>query len=73
MALPNRTGSAKTIELAGQHFAIDTAPFLMLLDLREEKLKPKDVDPGKLLEEYMREIGKVIDAVDMLESERGNS
>ena len=70
------TGGARkreTIELAGQRFGIDTAPFSTLLDLREERIKPKDVDPEKLLGEYLKEIGKVIDAVDILEKENVSS
>ena len=59
------------IELARQRFGIDSAPFLTLLDLREEKVKGKDVDPVKLLGEYLEEIGKVIGAVDVLE--KGNA
>ena len=55
------------IESAGQRFGIETAPFLKLLDLREERLKPKDVEPVSLLADYMGEIGKVIEAVDLLE------
>jgi len=57
------------VELARQRFGIDPAPFLALLDLREERAKGKDADPVKLLGEYLKEIGKVIDAVDVLEKE----
>lgn len=54
------------IELAMERFGIDPAPFNGLLDRREEKLKPKDIEPVALLAAYMTEIGKVIDAVDVL-------
>lgn len=57
------------IELARERFGIDPAPFLTLLDLREERVKAKDCDPEKLLGEYLKEIGKVIDAVDVLAKE----
>ena len=52
---------------AQERFGIDPAPFLTLLDLREERAKAKEIEPEALLAAYMREIGKVIDAVDVLE------
>jgi hypothetical protein len=57
------------IELARQRFAIDPAPFTSLLDRREEKIKPKEIEPVALLAAYMNEIGKVIDAVDVLDKD----
>lgn len=57
------------IERASRHFGLDGTPFLKLLDLREERVKPKEVDPGPLLAQYLVEIGKVIDAVDRLEEQ----
>jgi hypothetical protein len=48
-------------------FGIDAAPFENLLDLREEKIKPRDLDPTPLLGPYMKQISVVIDAVDGLE------
>jgi hypothetical protein len=55
------------IERAQERFGIDPQPFRTLLDLREERIKAKDVDPEALLCEYLRQIGTVIDAVDVLE------
>jgi hypothetical protein len=55
------------IERAGQCFGMKTAPFLTLDDLREERIKPKNVEPVPLLAEYMYEIGCMIDALDALE------
>lgn len=55
------------VERAAERFALQARPFVTLLDLREERIKPKDVDPVPLLAEYLGEIGKVIDAVDRLE------
>jgi hypothetical protein len=55
------------IERARERFGIDSAPFNSLLDRREQKIKPKEIDPEALLAAYMTEIGKVIDAVDSLE------
>ncbi len=55
------------IARARERFGIDPAPFNSLLDQREQKSKPKELEPGALLAGYMKEIGKVIDAVDSLE------
>jgi hypothetical protein len=57
----------ETIALAVHHFGIEAAPFLTLLDLREQKQKPKDVEPERLLAAYMKEIEKVIEQIDILE------
>ncbi len=56
----------EVIARAGQVLGLDTAPFLTLLDLREERIKGKSVDPVALLAAYMKEIEKVIQAVDNL-------
>ena len=48
-------------------FGIDALPFEKLLDLREERLQPGDLDPPALLAQYLKEISRVIDAVDRLE------
>jgi hypothetical protein len=55
------------IERAQIRFGIDTTPFNSLLDQREEKAKSKEIEPAAVLSVYMKEIGKVIDAVDSLE------
>ncbi len=57
-------------ELIGQirlHLRIDVSSFERLLDLREEKIKPREVDPGPVFEEYIKGIQAVIDFVDRLE------
>ncbi len=54
------------VEAAGRHFGIEAAPFLTLLDLREEKVKAKEVEPEPLFGRYIIQIEKVIDAVDVL-------
>jgi hypothetical protein len=51
---------------AQEKFAIDAAPFYALLDQRGDR-KAKAIDAGALLATYIGEIGKVIDAVDILE------
>ena len=54
------------IERAQERLGIDAAPFRALLDLREERGKPKDLEPVSLLARYMTEIGRVIHAIDSL-------
>lgn len=55
------------VKQSRERFGIETAPFDQLLGLREQKLKPKDIDPAGLLGDYMKQIQVVIDAVDRLE------
>jgi hypothetical protein len=57
------------IARANERFGIDSVPFDTLLDQREQKTKPKEIEPQTLLAAYLTEIGKVIDAVDALEKE----
>jgi|SRR4051794_5224964 len=57
----------EVIHAARQHFNLDAAPFEKLLDIREERIKPRDVDPIDLVDPYLQGIGIVIDAVDRLE------
>ncbi|HEX8985614.1 MAG TPA: nucleotidyltransferase domain-containing protein [Bryobacteraceae bacterium] len=57
----------EVIVQAREHFGIDTAPFDTLLDLREEKIKPKEIEPALLLAGYLKQIQAVIDVVDRLE------
>ena len=55
------------VEQAQEKFGIDREPFLRLLDLREQKIKPRSVDPLPLYEQYLKEIQLIVDAVDQLE------
>lgn len=48
-------------------FGIDASPFLTLLDVREEKVKPRDLQPISLFREYLKQINVVVDAVDRME------
>jgi hypothetical protein len=57
----------KVVALAVERFGIDPAPFEALLDLREQNVKPRDVEPRQLLEKYLKEIYVVVDTVDRLE------
>lgn len=55
------------IARAREVFGIDPTPFDTLLDHREQKGTSKENDPVALLAACMKEIGKVIDAVDVLD------
>ena len=57
----------EVIRLASGQFAFNPQPFDKLLDVREERLKPREVEPVSLLAPYLEGIAKVIDAVDRLE------
>ena len=57
----------QVVKQAHERFGIETESFDQLLGLREQKLKPKDIDPARLLGDYMKQIQVVIDAVDRLE------
>lgn len=54
------------IEQSRVTFGIDAAPFLQLLDAREEKIPLKKLEPETLFASYLRECSTVIDAVDRL-------
>jgi hypothetical protein len=55
------------VACAKERFGFDATPFDRLLDIREERLKPREVDPAALLPAYLEGISAVIDAVDRLE------
>jgi hypothetical protein len=55
------------IQRAQEHFGIDAAPFEKLLDVREDRIKARDLQPAHLLASYLKGISVVIDAVDRLE------
>jgi predicted nucleotidyltransferase len=49
---------------SSRSFNFDAGPFDRLLDLREEKIKPRELDPAPALEGYLRGINSVVEAVD---------
>ena len=55
------------IQQANDNFGIDPLPFNKLLDLREERIKPRELEPVGLFDSYLKQISIVIDAVDRLE------
>jgi hypothetical protein len=57
----------EVIGAAQSAFGIDPQPFLNLLEFREGKLKPRDLQPSPLFGEYLRQINVVLDAVDRME------
>jgi len=57
----------EVIQAACRQFGFESAPFERLLDLREERVKPREVEPVGLLASYLEGIGAVIDAVDRLD------
>lgn len=57
----------EVVEEAQRRFGIHTEPFDKILDVREERIKPRDLDPLPVFEQYLKEISVVIDAVDALE------
>jgi hypothetical protein len=56
----------EVLRLAGERFGMDPAPFEKLLDVRERRLKPRDVEPVALLALCLNGVERVIDAVDGL-------
>jgi hypothetical protein len=57
----------EVIDRAREQFGLDTLPFEKLLEIREERIKPRELEPVALLSSYLEGIGKVIEAVDRLE------
>jgi hypothetical protein len=51
----------------GTRFGFKPKAFYTLVDLREERIKSREIDPRGVLELYLAEIGAVITAVDNLE------
>ena len=54
------------IRRASETFGIDAAPFETLLDVREDRRKPRDFQPIETLSACMKGISQVIDAVDQV-------
>lgn len=57
----------EVIAQASGAFGFDASSFEKLLDLREDRIKPRDFDPAGQLPGYLQGIAAVIDAVDKLE------
>lgn len=50
-----------------RQFSIEPQPFYTLLDLREDKLKPRQVEPTPLFEQYLQAITTLVNSVDGLQ------
>jgi len=61
------TRKREVIARAREQFGLDAQVFNKLLDVREERIKPRELDPAALLDAYLKGISVVIDAVDRLE------
>jgi hypothetical protein len=57
----------EVIQRARTEFDFDATPFEKLLDVREGRLKAREIDPVVLLGSYLKEISQVVDAVDRIE------
>ncbi|HEV2447307.1 MAG TPA: nucleotidyltransferase domain-containing protein [Candidatus Sulfopaludibacter sp.] len=57
----------ETILQASRQFGFDPLPFERLLDVREEHIKAREIEPAALLGAYLDGISRVIGAVDRLE------
>jgi predicted nucleotidyltransferase len=55
------------IAQAAARFELDAAPLTSLLDLREGAVKPRSLDAVQIFEQYLAELGKVVETVDRLE------
>ena len=64
---PEKSRKREIVEQARETFGIDPEPFTKLLDLREERIKARDLEPIGLLDSYLKQIDLVINAVDRLE------
>jgi hypothetical protein len=64
---PPHYGKREVIEATRARFGIDPVPFLTLVDVREQKVKPKDIQPKSLFPRYLEQIQVVVDAVDRME------
>ena len=61
------TRKREVVQAVAALFGAEALPFERLLDIREEKVKPREVDPVSLLDAYLKGIEVVVDAVDRLE------
>ena len=57
----------EVVARSSQRFGFDPLPFDKLLDIRDQRLKAREVDPVALLDSYLQAINQVVAAVDRLE------
>jgi predicted nucleotidyltransferase len=63
----------EVVEAARTAFGLDPAPFLTLLDLREEKRKERDIDPAATFAAYLTAIDRLVATVDQISPRTGQS
>lgn len=63
---PGPASRRKIVAAAAEYFALDPAPLTTLLGIREGGARPRDVEPETLLAAYMKQVEKVVAAVDLL-------
>jgi len=56
------------VDQGAKVFGLNPEPFHTLLDLREQKRKPKQIEAQALFENYLAQIETVVEAVDRLET-----
>jgi hypothetical protein len=56
----------EVVAAAANRFGIDPQPFETLLNLREDKVKPRDLQPLPLFREYLKQIQNVVTTVDQI-------
>ena len=59
-------GRREVVAAASERFGMKPDAFLRLLDLREDRVRAKDLDPVALLGTYLGEIQSVVNAVDVM-------
>ena len=64
---PGPAAKREIIASARDRFGIAPQAFEKLLDLREERIRPRDLEPVSVLAAYLQEISTVIEAVDRLD------
>ena len=55
------------IAAAHEKLGIDSAPFVALLSVREDKARGKDLKPADLFSDYLRQVEQVVQRVDAME------
>lgn len=58
---------SETIEGVHARFGVEPEAFRKILEIRNNKIKPRDVEPVALLDAYLEGVAVVIDAVDRLD------
>ena len=63
---PGPASRRKIVAAAAGYFGLDPVPLTTLLSIREGGARPSDVEPETLLAAYMKQVEKVVAAVDQL-------